>query len=66
MIVKLCIIVINDNAIYCLNLEIKSILSKLHSLWIKRSMHWLIGPEETNYQLDLIFGVLTPLSAISW
>jgi hypothetical protein len=43
MIVKLCIIVINDNAIYCLNLEIKSILSKLHSLWIKRSMHDTAG-----------------------
>ena len=66
MIVKLCIIVINDNAIYCLNLEIKSILSNLHSLCIKRSMHWLIGPKIQYNFLWLLYQNKLTSSVQTW
>jgi hypothetical protein len=66
MIVKLCIIVINDNVIYCLNLKIKSILSKLHSLCIKRSMHWLIGPKIQYNFLWLLYQNKLTSSVQTW
>ena len=41
MIVKLCIIVINDNAIYFLNLEIKKNLKKDFALFVSFCLHFL-------------------------